>query len=128
MDGEPPPPPVTVRVCDSLSCELFGAQQLLSRLRDRLGDNIRAVRAPCMGGCDKAPVVAIGHALHEHATLENVAAAIAAGDAHPTIPGYTALDAYRAGGGYRLLQDCISGARPVEEVIVALENSGLRGL
>src|SRR5215469_1687042 len=68
MDGEKPPPSVTVRVCDSLSCELAGAQQLLTDLETRLGPAVRVVRAPCMGGCDKAPTVAIGHALHEKAT------------------------------------------------------------
>src|SRR5271154_837339 len=72
MDGEAPPPPLTVRVCDSLSCELAGAAQLLADLQNRLGDGVRVVRAPCMGGCDKAPVAAIGHALHEHATLASV--------------------------------------------------------
>src|ERR1700726_4517888 len=70
MDEEAPPPEITVRVCDSLSCELFGATQLLESLRSHFGDQVRVVRAPCMGGCDKAPVVAIGHALHEHATCD----------------------------------------------------------
>jgi NADH:ubiquinone oxidoreductase subunit F (NADH-binding)/NADH:ubiquinone oxidoreductase subunit E len=132
MDDEAAPPALTVRVCDSLSCALGGAEQLLDDLRDRLGgqlgDAVRVVRAPCMGGCDKAPVVAIGHALHEHATSDRVAAAVAAGASRPVIPAYPGLAAYRDGGGYGLLQSCLSGARPVEEVIAALENSGLRGL
>src|SRR5580765_4780724 len=125
MDDEVPPPALTVRVCDSLSCALNGADSLLGELRDRLGDAVRVVRAPCMGGCDMAPVVAIGHALHEHATVENVAAVVAGGDIHPALPAYPGLDAYRAGRGYRLLQSCLSGGRQVEEVIVALEQSGL---
>jgi len=128
MDDEAPPPALTVRVCDSLSCALNGAGNLLGELRDQLGDGVRVVRAPCMGGCDKAPVVAIGHALHEHATAGSVAAAVAAGETHPAIPAYPGLDQYRAGGGYGLLQACLSGARPVEDVIVALEQSGMRGL
>ncbi|HEV2336189.1 MAG TPA: NAD(P)H-dependent oxidoreductase subunit E [Stellaceae bacterium] len=128
MEDEAAPPALTVRVCDSLSCALNGAEPLLDQLRDRLGDRVRFVRAPCMGGCDKAPVVAIGHALHEHATADSVAAAVAAGDTHSAIPAYPGLDQYRAGGGYRLLQSCLSGARQVEAVIAALENSGLRGL
>src|SRR4051794_11545718 len=82
MDDEAPPPAVTVRVCDSLSCALAGAELLLDALRDRLGDGVRVVRAPCMGGCDKAPTVAIGHALHEHASIDSVAAAVAAGETH----------------------------------------------
>src|SRR4051795_1774873 len=114
MDDEAPPPPITVRVCDSLSCALFGGENLLEDLRSRLGDAVRVARAPCMGGCDKAPVVAIGHALHEHATVDNVAAAIAAGHTHPEIPTYTALDAYRAGGGYQLLQASLGGQKSVE--------------
>src|SRR5207247_8635969 len=59
---------------------------------------------------------------------DNVPAAVAAGHTHPQIPSYTALDAYRAGGGYSLLQACLGGQKPVEDVIKALEESGLRGL
>ncbi len=128
MDDEAPPPALTVRVCDSLTCALLGAEELLAALPARLGDGVRVVRAPCMGGCDKAPVVAIGHALHEHASLDSVAGAVAAGADHPAIPDYPGLDAYRAGGGYRLLDACLSGARSRDGVIEAMEHSGLRGL
>src|SRR6201997_4836851 len=128
MDDEAPPPPLTLRVCDSLSCELAGATQLLEGLRGRLGEGVRVVRAPCMGGCDRAPVVAIGHALHEHATIDNVGAALDLGGKHPAIPYYIGLDAYRAAGGYRLLEACLAGRRKPEELIGILERSGLRGL
>src|SRR5437016_3512237 len=116
MDDEAAPPPITVRVCDSLSCALNGAERLLDELRDRLGDGVRVVRAPCMGGCDKAPAVAIGHALHERATADNIAAAVAAGETHPHIPAHPGLDAYRAAGGYQLLQACLGGQKPVEDL------------
>src|SRR6266700_1408714 len=128
MDDEAPPPPLTVRVCDSLSCELAGATKLLEDLRGRLGEGVRVVRAPCMGGCHRTPVVAIGHALHEHATVDNVAAAVSVGDSHPTIPEFVGLDAYRAARGYRLLETCLAGERKAEELIEILEHSGLRGL
>jgi len=127
MDDEAPPPP-TVRVCDSLSCELAGGMQLLDRLRAVLSERIRVVRAPCMGGCHRAPVVAIGHALHENATMESVFAAVAADQTHPTIPKFVGFDAYRATGGYRLLEACLAGERKPEELIEILEHSGLRGL
>jgi NADH:ubiquinone oxidoreductase subunit F (NADH-binding)/NADH:ubiquinone oxidoreductase subunit E len=128
MDDEAAPPPITVRVCDSLSCVLSGGEQLLDDLRARLGDEVLVVRAPCMGGCDKAPAVAIGHALHENASADSVAAAVAAVATHPHTPAYPGLDAYRAAGGYQLLQACVGGQKPVEDVIKALEDSGLRGL
>src|SRR5690348_1207953 len=128
MDDEAPPPPLTVRVCDSLSCELAGAAQLLEGLRGRLGDGLRVVRAPCMGGCHRAPAVAIGHALHEHATVDNVAAAVSVGDSHPAIPQFRGLESYRAEGGYSLLEACLAGRRRPEELIETLEHSGLRGL
>ncbi|HXC91052.1 MAG TPA: NAD(P)H-dependent oxidoreductase subunit E [Stellaceae bacterium] len=128
MDDEKAPPPMTVRVCDSLSCELAGAPALLDQLQTRLGGEVRVVRAPCMGGCDKAPVVAIGHALHEHATAASVIAAVAVGETHMPTPAYVGLDAYRAAGGYRLLQACLAGERTRDQLIEALEHSGLRGL
>src|ERR1700716_2834419 len=80
-DG-PPPPAVTVRVCDSLSCAMAGAETLLATLPGKLGENVRVVRAPCMGACDQAPVVAVGHVQTKRATPETVTAAVANG-AHP---------------------------------------------
>src|ERR1044072_6947012 len=55
-EGETPPPPVTVRVCDSLSCAMAGADRLLKDLPAKLGPGVRVVRAPCLGACDRAPV------------------------------------------------------------------------
>src|SRR5256885_12008837 len=113
MDDEPAPPPLTVRVCDSLSCELAGAQQLLKELPSKLGSNVRVVRAPCMGGCHNAPAVAIGHALHEHATVESVTKAAAKGEAYPHIPAYPGPHASRTEGGYTLLAGCLPGRNGV---------------
>jgi NADH:ubiquinone oxidoreductase subunit F (NADH-binding)/NADH:ubiquinone oxidoreductase subunit E len=128
MDGEAAPPPITVRVCDSLTCSLFGAEKLLAELPGRLGKDVRVVRAPCMGGCHNAPVTAIGHALHEHATLDSVVKAVAEGETHPHVPDHIDFASYRAAGGYRVLEDCLAGKRNVEDIIKSLEDSGLRGL
>src|SRR5665647_3058660 len=73
-DG-PPPPAVTIRVCDSLSCAMAGAEKLLAKLPGILGKEVRVVRAPCMGACDRAPVAAVGHVQTFHATSDNIAAA-----------------------------------------------------
>src|ERR1700746_610398 len=78
-EGEAPPPPVTVRVCDSLSCAMAGAAHLLRELPSRLGQEVRVVRAPCMGACDRAPVCAVGHAQVMGATNERLAAAVGHG-------------------------------------------------
>jgi formate dehydrogenase len=132
MEDEAPPPELTVRVCDSLSCALFGADTLLTELQDRLGDAVRVVRAPCMGGCHNAPVVAIGHAMHEHATVDSVVQAVAQakahGHTHPDIPPFIGLDQYRADGGYKLLEACLAGERTRDSVIEALEKSNIRGM
>jgi formate dehydrogenase len=128
MDGEPAPPPVTVRVCDSLTCAMMGAERLLAELKGALEPNVRVVRAPCMGGCHNAPLAAIGHALHEHASVESVTKAVSASETHPHVPGYVDFDRYRAEGGYKLLADCLDGKRPVEDIIKTLEDSNLRGL
>ncbi len=93
MDGEPAPPPVTVRVCDSLTCALMGAERLLGELPSGSArPSVRVVRAPCMGGCDNAPVAAIGHALHEHATRrERHQGGRRPARPHPHVPGYHRL-------------------------------------
>jgi formate dehydrogenase beta subunit len=128
LDGETAPPPITVRVCDSLTCELLGAQKLLAELPKALGSGVRVVRAPCMGGCHNAPVAAIGHALHEHATVASVTAAVKNGETHPHIPAYRGFDEYRREGGYKLLESCLAGRTPLEDVLKRLEESQLKGL
>jgi formate dehydrogenase len=128
LEDETPPPPLTIRVCDSLTCEMLGGQRLLAGLRDRLGDGTRVVRAPCMGRCDKAPVAEVGHRHVDDAAIESVAATAAAADTHPIIPPYRGLEAYIADGGYRLLRDCRGGKRTAEQLISIMESSDLRGL
>src|SRR5437588_5383356 len=76
-EDETPPPPVTVRVCDSLSCAMAGAEKLLATLPGKLGPGVRVVRAPCMGACDKAPVCAVGHVQVMHADDKSVGDAVA---------------------------------------------------
>ncbi|MEE8273098.1 MAG: NADH-ubiquinone oxidoreductase-F iron-sulfur binding region domain-containing protein [Alphaproteobacteria bacterium] len=127
-EGETPPPPVTVRVCDSLTCEMTGAGALLGTLPARLGARVRVVRAPCMGRCDRAPVVEVGHRHVVHADAAKVAAAVADGRLEPEIPPYIDYAAYVEGGGYGLLRDCLAGRRSADEVIAVIEASGLRGL
>src|SRR5690606_38532907 len=114
-EGETPPPPLTVRVCDSLSCALAGAERLLADLPAALGSEVRVVRAPCMGRCDVAPAAEVGHRSVGHADIATVKAAVDAGDVHPAIPAYTGYDAYSADGGYRLLRACLDGAHTPEQ-------------
>jgi NADH:ubiquinone oxidoreductase subunit F (NADH-binding)/NADH:ubiquinone oxidoreductase subunit E len=127
-EGEAPPPAVTVRVCDSLSCAMAGAERLLSELPPKLGTSARVIRAPCMGACDRAPVCAVGHVQVVNATGDRVAAAAAHGahaDAYPTPTGF---DAYVHDGGYALLKACLGGARTRDEVIQVVSDASLRGL
>jgi formate dehydrogenase len=136
LDEEAPPPRLVVRVCDSLPCELFGARGLMADLVQKLDpEKVRVVRAPCMGRCAEAPAAEVGHRHLAPATADAVAAAIAAGDMHPVVPPYPGLDAYLAGGGYRLLRG-LRGLDPasfdvderVKELLRALDSAGLRGM
>src|SRR5262245_45725646 len=127
-EGETPPPAVTVRVCDSLSCAMAGAEKLLRDLPARLGREVRVVRAPCMGACDRAPVCAVGHSQVMAATLGTVAAG-AAKPAHAhAYPTRKDLDAYQREGGYALLKACLAGTRTREDLIKIVSDAGLRGL
>jgi formate dehydrogenase len=124
-----PSPPVTIRVCDSLSCELNGAQCLLGALAEAADpERVRVVRAPCMGRCDTAPVAEVGHHHVDHASVETVMAAANAGRVHPEIPDYEDYAAYLDDGGYRLLKSCLDGTVELADIIEALDASGLRGL
>ncbi|WP_294621748.1 NAD(P)H-dependent oxidoreductase subunit E [uncultured Roseovarius sp.] len=127
-EGETPPPALTIRVCDSLSCELAGAQQLKAALEDGLDPaEVRVLRAPCMGRCDTAPVLELGHKHIDHATPDKVKAAIAANDTQAEIPEYQSLVDYRSSGGYEKLTELREGG-DFDAVQEELLDAGLRGL
>ena len=127
-EGEPAPPALTIRVCDSLSCELAGAQALKDALERGLdAAQVRVLRAPCMGRCDTAPVVEIGHHHVDHATPDLIAGVIAAGHFHAEIPDYQTYADYAKTGGYETLTRLRKNGEweAVQEEIL---ESGLRGL
>ena len=127
-EGETPPPSLTIRVCDSLSCEMAGAEQLKSALEEGLDPSqVRVLRAPCMGRCDTAPVLELGHHHIDHATPEKVTHAMATGHVHADIPDYEGFEAYRRAGGYQALE-ALRADGDWEEVQERILSSGLRGL
>jgi NADH:ubiquinone oxidoreductase subunit F (NADH-binding)/NADH:ubiquinone oxidoreductase subunit E len=133
-EGEMRPPAITVRVCDSIACELAGSQDLLAQLPALLGPGVRVLHAPCVGRCETAPVAVVGQNPIPQATVELVAGAVNAGRVtHPSVdaavtPGHTPYAAYRASGGYTLAAACVAGERKPTDVIALMEDSGLRGL
>jgi formate dehydrogenase beta subunit len=130
-EDDPPLAPLVVRVCDSVTCAMFGAERLLAELKalpEANGAKARVVRAPCVGLCDQAPVVEVGHHFVHRATPASVLATIAQDDTHPHIPDYIGYDAYVAAGGYRLLDQIRSGEIDADTVLSRLDDSGLRGL
>jgi formate dehydrogenase len=105
-----------------------GADKLLEDLPKRLGTNVRVVRAPCMGACDRAPVVAVGHVQTFAATADKIAAAVKSGAHAHAWQDHVGFDAYRREGGYELLKNCLDGKRTREELIRIVSDAGLRGL
>ena len=127
-EDETPPPALTIRVCDSLSCEMAGSQQLQAALEQGLdASQIRVLRAPCMGRCDTAPVLELGHHHIDHATVEKVNAAIAAGHIHADIPDYEGYADYVESGGYSELRSLRKDG-DWEQVQAKILEAGLRGL
>ncbi|WP_151447857.1 NAD(P)H-dependent oxidoreductase subunit E [Lacisediminimonas profundi] len=127
-EGDNQPEALTVRVCDGLSCEMNGAKDLLARLPAILGKEVRVIPAPCVGRCEQAPVAVVHQNPVPNATVEQVAAKVAAKEVKHVPQPYRDYDAYVAEGGYQLADDCINGRRDVEAVIKVMEDSGLRGL
>jgi len=128
-EGETPPPPTTIRVCDSITCELKGAEALLDALEAHTDPaKVRVLRAACMGRCDTAPVCEIGHLHVDNATVESVEAAVASRQREAKIPPYQNLAEYLAVGGYSVLASCRSGERSFESVVKELADASLRGL
>jgi NADH:ubiquinone oxidoreductase subunit F (NADH-binding)/NADH:ubiquinone oxidoreductase subunit E len=134
-DGETPPPALTVRVCDSIACELAGAGALIEALQDALGDQVRVTRSPCVGRCDQAPVAVVGENPVGTADVASVKAAVDDGSDGVQLPEYESFEAYMARGGYSAVHTCFGSARAteamfdrIERFIEEADDSGLRGL
>lgn len=129
-EGQEAPPALTIRVCDSLSCELAGSEELLRDLATKYNGKgeVRVVRAPCMGRCDTAPTLELGHNHIDHADLSKVADAIKADDTHAHIPEYEQFDAYSKDGGYKELAALRGGSKTVDALQDEVLESGLRGM
>ncbi len=137
-EGDAPPPAITVRVCDSIACDIAGSRELLARLPGILGKDVRVLHAPCIGRCETAPAAVVGQNPLPHATVEKIAGLVKAkavkhaAPGHPSMeivsPAYVDYAAYLAKDGYALAKSCIEGARKREDVVAVMENSGLRGL
>jgi NADH:ubiquinone oxidoreductase subunit F (NADH-binding)/NADH:ubiquinone oxidoreductase subunit E len=127
-EGDAPPPPITVRVCETLSCQMAGAEALLDAAAARCGPGVRVIGAPCIGRCEHAPAAVVGQRSVDHATAEKIAAVVAAGQTRADPVAYVGLAAYRAAGGYTTYAECCDAKRTADDVIAALEDSSLRGL
>jgi formate dehydrogenase len=127
-DGEERPAPVTVRVCESLSCMMAGAEQVIAELEKNAPETVRVLRAPCMGRCDTAPVCEAGHKHLDRIDAGMVLKAVEEGHLHPDIPAYKNFKSYVKDSGYSILKSCLSGEMTVDKVVELLSDAGLRGL
>ena len=133
-EDQTPPPPLTVRVCESVTCEMYGAKMLTENLKQLFTDGsvtseqIRIQAVPCVGRCQHAPVAVVGKNPIDQATPESVKQCVKKNEILPTLPQYVNFAEYQQSGGYQLFQDCLSGKRDAESVIMELKNSGIRGL
>jgi formate dehydrogenase len=127
-EGETPPPALTVRVCDSLSCALFGSEELLEKLPKTLGREVRVLHAPCVGRCESAPVAVVGQYPILNASVSSVEKAVAAKQTRCPETSYIEFNAYKKDGGYRLIADCLAARHTREEITKIMEDSALRGL
>ncbi len=127
-EGDPQIPPLTIRVCDSLTCAMLGGENLLRELQKHADPTVRVVRAPCVGRCDTAPAAEVGHHFVDRADAAKVLAAAKAEDTHAHVPAYTDFDSYVADGGYRLLQQLRAGKLTSDDILKPLDDASLRGL
>jgi NADH:ubiquinone oxidoreductase subunit F (NADH-binding)/NADH:ubiquinone oxidoreductase subunit E len=127
-EGDTPPPALTVRVCESIACHLAGGPAMIAELRERLGDGVRVIAAPCIGRCDVAPAAIVGKNSLGNASAASIEQSVKLKQTEAVVPPYIDYNTYRDGGGYRTLADCVNGLRSYTDVSAAVDASGLRGL
>ena len=128
-EGQTPPPPLTVRVCESLSCSMAGSNDLIDALESGLNtDQVRVQKVPCVGRCQHAPVAVVGQKPIDNATSEMVTTAVDFNDIKADVTDYISMQQYRADNGYQTLKGVLESTISTESVIKKMEDSGLRGL
>ncbi len=128
-EAEVAPPALTVRVCDSVSCEMAGSEELISALEASLGENVRVQRVPCVGRCDKAPVAVVKQYTLDNATADAVKTVVDSGQFEQPMPQDSVdFEQYRADGGYQLYDRLLGGDISADEIIETLNGTQLRGL
>ena len=129
VEGEKPPPPITLRVCDSITCEMLGAEALIASLESSFADDVRVQRVPCVGRCEQAPVAVVGQRPVPRAELTEISKLIRKADTDfGPAEAWIRLSAYRREDGYEVFRRCRDGSIDHETILNALETSGLRGL
>ncbi len=127
-EEDTPPPDLTVRVCESLTCEMKGAHSLIKSLESALADEARVQKVPCIGRCNSAPVAVVGMNPIEGATADKVIKAVTQQEIRPEATNPIEFDAYKASEGYKTYVACVKGQHPIEDVLEMMDDSGLRGL
>ena len=129
IDNDEKPADITIRVCDTVTCEMMGGKKLLKNLKTKYKkNNIKIVNAPCMGRCDTAPVLEVVHRHIDSANEKKVEKIIKTKEFSPKINKYVDFNSYKKNGGYKILKKCLSNKIKISEVIKKLENSNLKGL
>ena len=127
-NNEVAPPNLTIRVCNSLSCELSGSKELEAELLEEYNSKeVRVLKAPCMGRCFAAPTVEISHYHVDKANITKVKDAIINKRINPVIPNYENYESYINKGGYKKLNEIISNLSD-NNWYDSLIKSDLRGL
>jgi len=127
-EGQTAPPSLTVRVCESISCEMAGAHELIAALENGLSDKVRVQKVPCVGRCQHAPVAVVGQNPIHQATSDSVTMAVANNNTNDSMTDYISMEHYLADGGYQTLKKVIEGTMSTESIMKKMEDSGLRGL
>ena len=127
-EGEKTPAPLTVRVCDGITCEMKGAKALKQELLAKCETGVRVISAPCVGACDRAPVAVVGQNQVHKASTQSVISSVDAGNISAEATNYIDLDAYQANGGYETLKSYLNGSIERSSICETVDNSGLRGL
>jgi formate dehydrogenase beta subunit len=127
-DGQTPPPALTVRVCESMSCAMAGAEELINALESGLSNSVRVQKVPCVGRCQHAPVAVVGQNPIDQANTESVKQAVDNNAIEAPVTDYIGMEQYRNEGGYQTLTKVLEGSMSTESVMKKMEDSGLRGL
>ena len=129
-ENEQVPSKSKLRICDGVSCEMAGSNELFDWFcREFSAQEVDVQKVPCIGRCASAPAARFDKVPIDEVTEKKVKEIYLTKSSYRLrLPPYEKFDDYVSRGGYSVLKKVKNKQIDEKNIIKILSDSGLRGL